>query len=322
MANYDVFNGDADGICALQQLRLAEPCDSILITGVKRDIALLKQVDAGRDDHVVVLDVAMEKNIGPLQTLLGKGATVRYFDHHFPGEIPSHSHLESHIDTSPECCTSLLVNRYLNGAFSLWAVVGAFGDNLTQTARGLADQHSLSDKQVDVLRRLGEYINYNGYGSCLDDLHYKPAELYLAIQPFESPFDFIEQRPEVFKYLSEGYQEDLEQARTLTAQQMTDHTAIFILPDEAWARRVSGVFANELAKKAPDRAHALLTERDDGSFLVSVRSPLNRKEGADTLCLQFETGGGRKAAAGINHLPADQYQRFIDAFHQAYTKDV
>ena len=44
MARYDVFNGDADGICALLQLRLAAPADSTLITGVKRDIDLLKPV--------------------------------------------------------------------------------------------------------------------------------------------------------------------------------------------------------------------------------------------------------------------------------------
>ena len=52
--NYDVFNGDADGICALLQLRLAEPLDSKLITGVKRDISLLKQVDASSGDSVTV----------------------------------------------------------------------------------------------------------------------------------------------------------------------------------------------------------------------------------------------------------------------------
>ena len=42
----DVFNGDADGICALHQLRLAAPADSELVTGVKRDIALLERVAA------------------------------------------------------------------------------------------------------------------------------------------------------------------------------------------------------------------------------------------------------------------------------------
>jgi len=38
MKYIDVFNGDADGICALHQLRLAEPVESTLVTGVKRDI--------------------------------------------------------------------------------------------------------------------------------------------------------------------------------------------------------------------------------------------------------------------------------------------
>ena len=39
--DYDVFNGDADGICALIQLRLVEPRpDATLVTGVKRDIQL------------------------------------------------------------------------------------------------------------------------------------------------------------------------------------------------------------------------------------------------------------------------------------------
>ncbi len=42
--HYDVFNGDADGITALLQLRLAEPKSSTLVTGIKRDIKLLKQV--------------------------------------------------------------------------------------------------------------------------------------------------------------------------------------------------------------------------------------------------------------------------------------
>ena len=41
MAYFDVFNGDADGICALLQLRQHTPRIATLITGVKRDIGLL-----------------------------------------------------------------------------------------------------------------------------------------------------------------------------------------------------------------------------------------------------------------------------------------
>jgi hypothetical protein len=60
---FDVLNGDADGICALQQLRLAEPLasgQSELITGVKRDIQFLKRVKATAGAVVTVLDVSLE----------------------------------------------------------------------------------------------------------------------------------------------------------------------------------------------------------------------------------------------------------------------
>ena len=62
MANFDVFNGDADGIISLVQLRLASPLHSTLITGYKRDINLLSRVDAGINDNVVALDISMRSN--------------------------------------------------------------------------------------------------------------------------------------------------------------------------------------------------------------------------------------------------------------------
>jgi hypothetical protein len=48
---------------------------------------------------------------------------------------------------------------------------------------------------------------------------------------------------------------------------------VFILPDAAWARRVSGVYANDLATAKPQRAHALLTRAPKGHYVVSVRAP-------------------------------------------------
>ena len=59
--HYDVFNGDADGLCALLQLRLAEPIESTLITGVKRDIELLKRVTVHKNDVITVLDISLKK---------------------------------------------------------------------------------------------------------------------------------------------------------------------------------------------------------------------------------------------------------------------
>lgn len=82
--NYiDVFNGDADGICALHQLRLAAPCDAQLVTGVKRDIALLQRVSAEAGDQVTVLDISLDKNRHELLRLLAGDVDVHYFDHHF-----------------------------------------------------------------------------------------------------------------------------------------------------------------------------------------------------------------------------------------------
>jgi oligoribonuclease NrnB/cAMP/cGMP phosphodiesterase (DHH superfamily) len=88
MADYDVFNGDADGICALVQLRQVEPRDVTLITGVKRDITLLKQVDASVGDRITVLDISMAKNKLDLIRVLSEGANVFYVDHHSAGEVP------------------------------------------------------------------------------------------------------------------------------------------------------------------------------------------------------------------------------------------
>ena len=67
MAFYDIFNGDADGICALQQLRLEQPRASQLVTGVKRDVRLLDRVTAAAGDELTVLDISLQANAGALR---------------------------------------------------------------------------------------------------------------------------------------------------------------------------------------------------------------------------------------------------------------
>ncbi|MGD8576730.1 MAG: acetyltransferase [Thiohalophilus sp.] len=317
MTFIDVFNGDADGICALHQLRLAEPHDSQLVTGVKRDISLLKKVQAGAGDLITVLDISLDKNRDDLVRLLDSGARVRYFDHHYAGEIPQHPSLEVHIDTDPNICSSLLVSRSLNDAYLPWAVTAAFGDNLFESAYHAAEPLKLSANQLEQLKTLGLCLNYNGYGSSLEDLIYPPAELYKLLVPYVDPFSFIHEAPGYARLL-EGYQQDFEQVATLAPDFVDQGHAVYVLPDARWARRVGGVYANQLAQAHPQRAHAMLTMRADGGYMVSVRAPLNNKRGADSLCRQFDTGGGREAAAGINHLPARDYDRFVAAFKAAF----
>ena len=318
MADIDIFNGDADGICALTQLRNADPRQSTLITGVKRDIALVAKAEVAEGDRITALDISFDKNRDGVLKALEAGAEVFYVDHHFAGEIPESDRLTTIIDTDANVCTSLLVNGYLKGAHVEWAVTGAFGDNLKASASIIAEPLGLSDSQLTLLENLGTYMNYNGYGSSLDDLHFTPADLYEQVRPYPTPFAFVKDAPETFEKLETGYREDMAAAASVKPTQKTPTTAVFVFPNQAWARRVSGVYSNDLANSAPARAHAVLTERADGTYLVSVRAPLDNKRGADELCRRFPTGGGRAAAAGINALPADQLGAFIHAFSDAY----
>jgi hypothetical protein len=166
---------------------------------------------------------------------------------------------------------------------------------------------------------LGNCINYNAYGEGRDDLHYQPEDIFQRALPYANPLDFIAAETEFFNHLVEGYRHDLALAQALQPVTATEQVAVFYLPADAWARRVSGVYGNDLSNEFPSRAHALLTPKSNGNYLVSVRAPKTNKAGADEVCRQFDTGGGRAGAAGINELPPDQVQRFIDVFMQQYS---
>ncbi len=313
----DVFNGDADGLCALQQLRLAEPVDSFLVTGVKRDIALLERVRAGAGDLVTVLDISLDTNRPALTRLLEAGARIRYFDHHFAGEIPTHPNCEADIDPSPMVCTSALVDRHLGGRYRPWAAVAAFGDGLPALGEELAGQCGLPGPDTEQVARLGECLNYNSYGESVADLHLDPAQVTLALRPYRDPLEFVAESP-AYPRLRQGFDEDMRRAASLRPERGTSAAALFILPDASWARRVIGVFANRVARENPERAHAILSPNSGGGYTVSVRAPVANPVGADELCRQFPSGGGRKAAAGINHLPEHDLQRFATALERHF----
>src|SRR5690606_21008220 len=115
------------------------------------------------------------------------------------------------------------------------------------------------------------------------------------------------------------YEEDMAKAAAIRPEVATATAGVFIFPDEPWARRVSGVYSNDLVNQFPDRAHAVLTAKASGTYLISVRAPLSNKTGAAELCKQFPTGGGRAAAAGINDLPGEMLGQFIDTFQRFYS---
>jgi nanoRNase/pAp phosphatase (c-di-AMP/oligoRNAs hydrolase) len=325
--HYSVFNGDADGIIALLQLHLSKnkpyPKESMLITGVKRDISLLKQVDAERATSVTVLDVSLEKNSEALTLLLDKEVNVFYVDHHRAGDIPQSNCLTSLIDTDANTCTSLLINTHLNGEFVHWAIAAAFGDNMEASAQALAQKNNIPSNQQALLKELGIYINYNGYGRSVDDLHFHPAKLFEQLSNYADPFDLINEAESIFHQLKSAYLADMAKAKSSTVLMNNEQLSAVQLADEPWARRVSGVFGNELANASPNKAHVVVTlnesdTNEEVTYTISLRAPLTNKQGAGELCASFPTGGGRAAAAGVNALPEKMLGDFFDSVAKYY----
>ena len=316
MTVWFAFNGDADGICAAHQLRLAGTRPERIVTGVKRDVQLLERVGAVPGDEVWVADISLDANRAALERLLAAGVRVTWFDHHYAGVLPCGEGFVAHIDTAAELCSSLLVDRHLGGRYCAWAVTAAFGDNLAGAASLAADGLGLSGTQLEQLRELGVLMNYNAYGDTLADLHVDPAALFARLEGYADPLIFIEADSFVTE-LRASMADDLAMAHSATLLAASEQAAAFELPDTPWARRVQGVFANQLASAHPQRAHALLVARPDG-YVVSVRAPQTRLQGADTLCRTFATGGGRAGAAGINRLPRSDLAQFLEMFQKSY----
>jgi len=312
----DVFNGDADGICALQQLRLHQPQpEARLVTGVKRDISLLARLTDIADSRITVLDISLDRNRDALEQLLLNRNLVFYADHHYSGDIPDSSFLEAHIDPSPHLCTALIIDRLLAGKFRTWAIAGAFGDNLDERANAFAEAINLQAEEIQKLREIGLLLNYNGYGFSIEDLLVHPADLFHEVQHYPDPFNFYRDSV-MLQNLRVEYGRDMAKTAGLRPFRLYATGRVFWLPEASWSRRAVGVFSNQMAREQPDMAHATLLANPDGSLRVSVRAPLTTRKGADTLCRQFATGGGRAAAAGINRLPAHESETFFSMFSQ------
>ena len=316
MTWYHIFNGDADGLCSMVQLyRSAPQPDAVIVTGRKRDINLLDRVNPSKGDNLTVLDISMRSNTDDLRRILKTEAQVFYVDHHNAGDVPEDDNLMAVIDTSPQMCTAILVDDILSGAYRAWAVTAAFGDNFPNLARARARGH---DYPLESLERLGILLNYNGYGASVGDLHFDPAQLYKYMREFDTPMEFMSERHDIYQKLDRGYESDMAGAKSAKVLDETAKGLILELGDSSASRRVSGVYGNALAQEFPERGHAILTRKQDGGYVVSVRAPLLNRTGADTLCLKFATGGGRSAAAGINDLPDADVPQFVKAFREAF----
>jgi hypothetical protein len=308
-SHFDVFNGDADGLCALQQLRLANPQESQVVTGTKRDQVLLPRVKANPGDSVTVVDLPLGPNLDALLGLLEGGVCVEYFDHHHAAQVPEHRLLRLSLDPAPTVCSSVLVDRYLNGRFRLWAIVGAFGDNMFATANALADSIGLSAGRTKLLRSLGECLNYNAYGDSVKDLAMPPAQVHRSMATFIDPFDFMV-RTDIYVRLARHWAEDIMLADNVSPVLESERLVVTVLPDAAWARRVIGAHANCLVNRYPERVCVSLVPNHRSGVTVSLRTPAGSGITADQLARRYG-GDGRSTAAGINNLPLDDVSLFL-----------
>ena len=318
MTNYDVFNGDTDGIFAWHQLRLTHPRDAEIVTGVKRDVNLASKVNAEEGDLVTIMDVSHAKNRKDVQRILDSGAIIEYFDHHDPKELIEHPNITYHINTEPNISTGLIVNSHVNGQNQLWSIATAFGDNHLDLAMNMAKSESLSDEQVLILKQIGLVVNYNSYGQTIEDLFYSPEEIAEAARACGSDiFKFLEQG-DIFSTLLENFNADMSSAVCQEPFSISKNGVIYTLPNEAWTHRIMGSFSNHLVSTNKNLACAIAVLNSDGTYRISVRSSINNPHGAGNLCGNFG-GGGREKAGGINNLPASDMNTFKEEFDKVFS---
>ena len=318
MTNYDVFNGDTDGIFAWHQLRLTHPRDAEIVTGVKRDVNLASKVNAEEGDLVTIMDVSHAKNRKDVQRILDSGAIIEYFDHHDPKELIEHPNITYHINTEPNISTGLIVNSHVNGQNRLWSIATAFGDNHLDLAMNMAKSESLSDEQVLILKQIGLVVNYNSYGQTIEDLFYSPEEIAEAARACGSDiFKFLEQG-DIFSTLLENFNADMSSAVCQEPFSISENGVIYTLPNEAWTHRIMGSFSNHLVSTNKNLACAIAVLNSDGTYRISVRSSIDNPHGAGNLCGNFG-GGGREKAGGINNLPASDMNTFKEEFDKVFS---
>ena len=311
---YDFFNGDADGMISTHMYRTFIPKQSKKFTGIKRDIKLLRHATRLTDSIITVFDVSLKSNGDYVERVLQNNNSIRWFDHHDPGDVDFGKKLSSRIDTSPECCTASLVDKYFDGLYRPWTVAAAFGDNLHEQANAL--NPNFNSEQMDTLQKIGETLNYSGYGNTEQDLIAPTIDVYNDMAQYRNPFNYF-RRSRLFHSIHDQMLADKEQLDRSTVLFDEEFGMVVQLPDTVASSRYSGIYSNALAMNNPDKAFAILTLNGD-DFKVSIRAPINRPTGAVTLANQFPTGGGREKASGINVLPQDKIHEFYNHFKETF----
>ncbi len=319
-----VFNGDADGIISQHLMALSGIRPSLRITGLKRDISLLRQLPPVKAADLYVFDISLAKNHEFLEPLLkNPDLTWEWFDHHEAGPLFHHPRLKTHIHMAPGICTAMIVSRNLARFDVRWVAAASFGDNLPESSMALLAPLNLPEKAILDLKELGELLNYNAYGETEADVLIQPLELALILSAYQDPLIF-HREAKILPLIRAQKAADELALGELKPVESQGRSSLYLLPAQPWAGRMGAVIANRLATTCPDKAIAILHPLRDGSLRVSIRSPRSSGNSsasirsASHLASQFPTGGGRIQAAGINHLPAEEKDRFSRLFFEYY----
>jgi hypothetical protein len=187
-----------------------------------------------------------------------------------------------------------------------------------QRPRAPPNRSVWTTSRLHVLRELGECLNYNGYGEQPRDLHFHPAELYRRLSAYARPLRFRRRKPGLRATSKRGMPPTWRR-RAPGRCACGASVRRGVCPA---GRRLGSPCLRGLCQRAGAKSSCARPCHPDAlgqGALCRQRARADRQSpGADTLCLRFETGGGRKAAAGINQLAEARLDAFIDAFFEIY----
>ncbi len=315
-----LFNGDADGIIAQHLLYLSGIRPGLRITGMKRDLALLRRLPESFHGEVHVLDIGFKANAKDAEAFLARRAgNLTWYDHHESGPLIVAPEFKAHIHPTRGQCTGLIVNAVLGHRYDLWAATAAFGDNQVASAQAILARHALSEADTSALRQMGEALNYNAYGEVGDALH-TPLSVAQKLEAYDHPLICFRESG-LFEGLAGQLAQDEAQASALMPWRLQGNAQVYLVPDAPWARRYGATWMNRLVQKHSDQAFAIFQERSDGTYLASLRAPQSGPYAtwsAASFAEKYPSGGGRVQAAGINALPAQSLNDCAEAFLRSF----
>ena len=167
------------------------------------------------------------------------------------------------------------------------------------------------------LKEIGETLNYNGYGNQESDLTVHPKDVYLDIQKYKSPFQY-KKLSEIYNKINTQMKSDETELNSSEILHTSKTGNIILLPTQKHLLDTR-IYSNKQTTDNPSKAFAILTNINEDTYRISIRSPKNNPVGASKLALSFPTSGGReKDLVKINELPKTELKNFIEKFEYIY----